>query len=151
MSTTEEILNGLLVELFNDILKIEEKSIKSKDITDLTMNEIHTIEAIGIKKEKAMGEVANELKISVGTLTTSVSRLIQKGYVLRKKNNNDKRVVLISLTDKGKEIYEIHRVFHQEMIKYVINECSDSEQKLLTDLLKRIVSFFEKKYELLER
>ncbi len=151
MSTTEEILNGLLVELFNDILKIEEKSIKSKNINDLTMNEIHTIEAIGIKKPKAMGEVANELKISLGTLTTSVNRLIQKGYVVRMKDKNDKRVVLISLTDKGREIYEIHRVFHQEMIKYVINECNDDEQKLLTDLLRRIVIFFEKKYSLLEK
>ena len=67
------------------------------------------------------------------------------------KDKNDKRVVLISLTDKGREIYEIHRVFHQEMIKYVINECNDDEQKLLTDLLRRIVIFFEKKYSLLEK
>ena len=33
-----------------------------------------------------MGEIAHDLRITVGTLTTAINRLIKKGYVERKKN-----------------------------------------------------------------
>lgn len=151
MIKTQEILNEVLVELFNDILKIEEKSLQSQNINDLTMNEIHTIEAIGINLKKPMGEVANELKISVGTLTTAINRLIQKGYVTRNKDEKDKRIVLVSLTKSGEEIYKIHKNFHDEMIEYVINKTNDDEKELLNNLLKKIKIFFDEKYAYLKK
>ena len=46
MRKIEDILNKLLVQLFNDILQIEEKSLKNTQFTDLSITEIHTIEAI---------------------------------------------------------------------------------------------------------
>ena len=49
MTNTQELLNKLLVQLFNDILHIEENSLKNIDLMDLSMTEIHTIEAVGIK------------------------------------------------------------------------------------------------------
>ena len=50
MRKIEDILNKLLVQLFNDILQIEEKSLKNTQFTDLSITEIHTIEAIGLDK-----------------------------------------------------------------------------------------------------
>ena len=84
-NATEEILNKLLVQLFNDILHIEEKAIKSTGIDNLSITEIHTIDAIGTEGNKTMGEIANNLRITVGTLTTAINRLIKKGYVERKR------------------------------------------------------------------
>ena len=55
MTNTQELLNKLLVQLFNDILHIEENSLKNIDLIDLSMTEIHTIEAVGIKDAKTMG------------------------------------------------------------------------------------------------
>lgn len=52
MTNTQELLNKLLVQLFNDILHIEENSLKNIDLMDLSMTEIHTIEAVGIKDAK---------------------------------------------------------------------------------------------------
>ena len=72
---TEEILNRLLVQLFNDILHIEEKSMKNTDFDNLSITEIHTIEAIGMEGNRTMGEIAHDLRITVGTLTTSINRL----------------------------------------------------------------------------
>ncbi|MFI3209476.1 MAG: MarR family transcriptional regulator [Peptostreptococcaceae bacterium] len=146
MTKTKEALNGLLVNLFNDILKIEESCLK--DIDDLTMTEIHTIEAIGIEEKRAMGEIATNLRITVGTLTSAVNRLLQKGYVIREKDKNDKRVVLISLTEKGEEVFRIHKLFHDQMIENVCDEFDDFDQELLTKLLSKIVLFFENRYDI---
>ena len=116
MTNTQELLNKLLVQLFNDILHIEENSLKNIDLMDLSMTEIHTIEAVGIKDAKTMGEIAHDLRITVGTLSAAITKLIKKGYVERKRTEEDRRVVLVSLTSKGENIYREHQVFHEEMI-----------------------------------
>ena len=89
MRKIEDILNKLLVQLFNDILQIEEKSLKNTQFTDLSITEIHTIEAIGLDRSRTMGEIAHDLRITVGTLTTAITKLIKKGYVERKRIEED--------------------------------------------------------------
>ena len=76
MRKIEDILNKLLVQLFNDILQIEEKSLKNTQFTDLSITEIHTIEAIGLDRSRTMGEIAHDLRITVGTLTTAITKPI---------------------------------------------------------------------------
>ena len=96
--TTEDVLNKVLVQLFNDILHIEEKSMNNTEFKNLSITEIHTIEAIGMEGNRTMGEIAHDLRITLGTLTTAINKLIKKGYVERKRIEQDRRVVLVSLT-----------------------------------------------------
>ena len=147
MTNTQELLNKLLVQLFNDILHIEENSLKNIDLIDLSMTEIHTIEAIGIKDAKTMGEIAHDLRITVGTLTTAITKLIKKGYVERKRIEEDRRVVLVNLTSKGEEVYKVHQVFHEEMICAMLSNFSDEEEQVLSKSLEKLNTFFEEKYK----
>lgn len=78
---SEDVLNMLLVKLFNDILKIEGAAIKQGEFSDLSVTETHIIEAIGKDREMTMTEVANDLEITVGTLTTAINRLIKKSML----------------------------------------------------------------------
>lgn len=84
MRKIEDILNKLLVQLFNDILQIEEKSLKNTQFTDLSITEIHTIEAIGLDRSRTMGEIAHDLRITVGTLTTAITKLIKRDMLKEK-------------------------------------------------------------------
>lgn len=147
MRKIEEELNKLLVQLFNDILQIEEKSLKNTEFTDLSITEIHTIEAIGMDKSRTMGEIAHDLRITVGTLTTAITKLIKKGYVERKRIEEDRRVVLVNLTSKGEEVYKVHKIFHEEMICSMISNFSDEEEKVLLKSLEKLNTFFEIKYK----
>lgn len=148
MTNTQELLNKLLVQLFNDILHIEENSLKNIDLIDLSMTEIHTIEAVGIKDAKTMGEIAHDLRITVGTLSAAITKLIKKGYVERKRTEEDRRVVLVSLTSKGENVYREHQVFHEEMITSMLGNFSEEEEEdILAIALEKLNSFFEEKYE----
>ena len=73
-------INSILVNLFNMVLKLEEKAIKESTRRDLSLTELHTLVAIGEGKAKTMSQVAASLKISVSTLTAAVNRLVKKGY-----------------------------------------------------------------------
>ena len=147
MRKIEDIFNKLLVQLFNDILQIEEKSLKNTQFTDLSITEIHTIEAIGLDRSRTMGEIAHDLRITVGTLTSAINRLIKKGYAERSRTEEDRRVVLVSLTEKGKHAYKIHADFHKEMVQATLNSYNDEEQEVLCDVIEKINIYFEDKYE----
>ena len=81
---------------------------------------MHTIDAIGMYKKKTTTEVARELLVTVGTLTTSINRLVKKGYVERIRSEDDRRVVKLGLTKKGRLVFRIHQHFHHEMVKSAI-------------------------------
>ena len=147
---SEDVLNMLLVKLFNDILKIEAAAIKQGEFSDLSVTENHIIEAIGKDREMTMTEVAKDLEITVGTLTTAINRLIKKEYVERRRIEEDRRVVLIMLTEKGKEVYKLHEEFHNDMIKYTIDGFTPGEGEVLVKALERVSNFFEEKYHLIK-
>ena len=88
------------------------------------------------------------LKITVGTLTTAINRLIKKEYVERRRIEEDRRVVLIKLTGKGEEAFKSHKQFHDDMIKSIMEELPQEEEVVLISSLKRMVNFFETKYNL---
>ena len=145
-----DVLNTLLVDLFNDILKIEAAAIKQGEFSDLSVTENHIIEAIGKDREMTMTEVAKDLDITVGTLTTAITKLIKKGYVERKRIEEDRRVVLVNLTSKGEEVYKVHQVFHEEMICAMLSNFSDEEEQVLSKSLEKLNNFFEEKYKSLQ-
>lgn len=146
MSKSVEVLNYLLVDLFNDILQIEQNALKGGNFSDLSVTEMHTIEAIGMRESRSMSEVAEDLSITVGTLTTAINKLINKGYVERKRIEEDRRVVLIQLTKKGKLAYRIHEKFHKDMVKNTIEGLSEEEEEILIKSLEKLNNFFKEKY-----
>ena len=135
-------LNEVLVKLFRDINTLEERAIRTEEYQDVTANDMHVMEAIGLEGEKNMTSVARELEVTTGTLTISVNSLVKKGYVERSRSEEDRRVVLVSLSGKGKKAYLHHQKFHQEMIAAILKELSEDEQRALEQALVKLTSFF---------
>ncbi|WP_040211540.1 MarR family winged helix-turn-helix transcriptional regulator [Clostridium polynesiense] len=148
MDRSEHVLNELLVDIFNDILQIEQQALKRGELSDLSVTEIHTIEAIGEYIPRNMSEVANDLKITLGTLTTAINKLIKKGYVERERVEEDRRVVKVKLTKKGKLAYKVHQKFHGDMIKETINGLTEEEEEILITSLEKLNNFFKDRYNL---
>jgi Transcriptional regulators len=148
MNRIEQVINELLVKIFNDILIIEQKTLKSGVLNDLSVTEIHTIEAIGMYTARNMSEVAADLKITLGTLTTAINKLIKKGYVERNRIETDRRVVQVQLTKKGKLAYRLHEKFHGDMIKDIVDGLEPTEEEILVTSLSKLSKFFKEKNDL---
>lgn len=135
--------NEVLVKLFNDIMNIEEKAIITDEFKDISNNDMHIIEAIGINEPKNMSSVAKVLSVTVGTLTIAINNLVKKGYVNRVRSEKDRRVVYISLSEKGFKAYEHHAAFHRAMIKATIDGLNTDEVNVLVKSLTNLVDFFK--------
>jgi len=143
MEPNLETVNDYLVSVFNDILVIEESELKKSQFKDLSITEMHTIVAIGMYKKKTTTEVAKELSITVGTLTIAINRLVKKEYVERIRSEDDRRVVKLGLTKKGKLLYRVHQHFHREMVKGVLSQMSPEEEQALLKALKNLHDFLQ--------
>lgn len=131
-------INDLLVEIYDDITKIEENAIKKGEFKDLSITEIHTIDAVGMYGSKIMSEIALALKITMGTLTTAIDKLVKKGYIERKRSETDRRIVNVNLTRRGKLAYRIHEKFHKDMVKQIMNQFTEEEEAILVTALAKL-------------
>ncbi len=131
-------INKMLVEIYDDIIHIEEYSIKQGEFSDLSITEIHTIEAVGLYGSKTMSEIAAKLEITMGTLTTAVDKLIRKGYLERSRSDSDRRIVNVSLTKRGKLAYRIHEKFHLDMVKAIMSDFNAEEEEVLLSALGKL-------------
>ena len=139
---TYKTLNEVLVSLFRDVNDIEQKAIITSEFSDITNNDMHVIDAIGIDRPKNMSSIARELSVTVGTLTISVNSLVKKGYVVRNRSSEDRRVVFISLSEKGVKAYYHHKKFHEQMIDSVVKELTEEELEALVKALTKLNTWF---------
>lgn len=146
MAVDKRIVNEVIVSLFHKILDIQEKSLHRRGIDGLTMTEVHTIEAIGVGEQQMMSQVASRLVVTVGTLTTGINRLVKKGYVFRERSDEDRRIVYVGLTDKGRMVERIHRQFHEDLIEHMMVSLHLDEDEVLLRSLQKIKLFFEEEY-----
>lgn len=141
------LINKMLVEIYDDVNRIEEYSIKKGEFKDLSITEIHTIEAVGLYGAKTMSEVAAALEITMGTLTTAVDKLIKKGYLERSRGSLDRRIVNINLTPRGKLAYRIHEKFHLDMVKAIMMDFSQEEEEILLNALSKLNKHLKEIYQ----
>ncbi len=147
MDSKREVLNNLLVVMFNQILNIEEHALKKGVFNNLTLSELHVLDAIGYDATKPMSAIAAKLDITVGTLTIAMNNLVKKGYVTRVRGEEDRRMVLICLTELGRDAFKHHEAFHEEMINFTMSTLNAQESDVLLKALSKMTDYFNEKYQ----
>ena len=150
MEMTVNTLNRLICGAFNAISRAEHNAIWSSGMDDVSVNEVHTVDAIGVFSSKTMSEVAAKLEITMGTLTVSINHLVKKGYVCKQRSPKDRRVYMLSLTDKGKELYKVHQNFHFELVKNLVLDLSDYEAEMFIEALSNLNEYLGSKLKLIK-
>ncbi len=64
-------------------------------------------------------------------MTIAINRLVKKDYVERLRSEDDRRVVKLGLTKKGRLIFRVHQRFHMEMVKSILQGMDNEESVAL--------------------
>lgn len=147
MDTFTKELNELLVNTFWSILKVEEKMLKNDHNINLSINEFHLIETVGNGDQRGItvGEIAQKLQIAPPSVTVSINKLRTKGYVEKRRDQKDGRVVYVTLTELGQKINRMHQYFHARMVSDVAHELTDEEREVLLSGLRKLSAFFNRR------
>lgn len=148
MKKKQEI-NRFLVGIFNEILKTEELFV-SKTFNNLSVREIHVIEAVcnveAAGEDNRSTSIAERLKVTAGTLTTAVVQLERKGYLIRERDQKDKRIVHILPTSDGRQAQQYHMEFHKNMVDAAVDRLTEEETEVFVKALDSIAVFFRNSY-----
>lgn len=145
-------LNDMLVESFRLVLKIEEQMLKNSKHLNLTISEMHLIEAVykGGPEGLTISSLAERMGVSVPSVTIAINKLSQKGYVLKSKNAKDGRRVHVTLTPAGRKVNTAHRYFHRQMVHKIVGDMNETEKRGLISGIDRLNEYFRKQSEALE-
>jgi len=138
-----QLVNDYLTSIFNNVLVIEESSLRGSQFKDVSIKEMHTIDVIGTTPNATPSDISRELLVTLGTVTTSLNNLERKGYIERRRSSIDRRVVHLSLTKKGRLLYRLHKRFHNRMVMQVVEGMSSEEQKVMQKGLQNLYNFLE--------
>ena len=136
-------VNDFLVDTFRTILKIEENVIRTVENRDLSISELHLIEAVGKKEKRTISEIASSLDITLPSVTIAINKLSKKGYVKKVRSDIDGRSVFVMLTELGKKTNENHTHFHQKLVESLADNFSEEEKENILNMVKKLDVFFK--------
>lgn len=138
-----ELINEVLVRLFNDLMRIEENTLHQEGAKDLSMREMHIIEAVcEAGEDNTMAALAERLRVTPGSLTVAVGTLVRKGYLTRQRSETDKRRVHVLVTEKGAAVERIHHAYHVRMTQTVLDIMEPNELEILVSGLSAVQNYF---------
>jgi len=144
MDDFSQELNQLLVSTYRDVGKLEEGMLHSVSGVDLSIGEMHLLEAVGENKEKGLlvCELAQRMELTPPTVTVAINKLAYKGYVQKTRSTLDKRSVIVTLTRMGKKVNAAHRYFHEQMVRSIKKHLTEPEREGLMNGMRSLNAFF---------
>ena len=87
--------------------------------------------------------LADEMRLTPGTVSARVDRLVSDGLVARAADPSDKRGSLVSLTERGREVFEVVVPPYQAFEARLLSSLTDDERAALASLLRKLLVAFE--------
>ncbi len=134
MELRDELTSELL-HFYNGFASWESSVIRS---SDLTVSEAHAIEVLGQHEQMNMKNLARKLGVTTGTVTVTVDRLEKKEYARRGSTREDRRVYLISLTERGQQAFAEHHQYHLRLTEHLLASLPEDEAAQLLKILQKI-------------
>jgi len=104
----------------------------------VTPPQFYVLATIGYAGGLPFGEIGAKMMVTVSNLTGIVDRLEEKKLVLRKRDEKDRRVVHVVLTEKGTKLYKSTIPLFEKSVERIFIGLAKSEQKELSAILRRL-------------
>ena len=133
-------IDEYLMLMAENLPMIKRLTLDAGPLKGLTPQETHTIGLVAKLGRPRMSELAQRGRVTLGTMTVMINKLVKKGFVKRSRDDNDRRVVRVSLTDKGQRINDIHDRFHEDMLDRILSVLSESERRQLARIIRKVAT-----------
>lgn len=128
-------LEGVLMELGRR-LHVE---FDAHMVSGITGSQFFVLQKISAKGRLTVSEVADRLSVSLSAITALVDRLVQAGLVVRSRDEQDRRLVWLVATDKGKEILARCMDGRRQVAAKYFGQLSDEDLEKLLEIYERVL------------
>ncbi len=106
----------------------------------LSKTELFTLLIIERHGEAIMSQIANKINVSMSTATGIIDRLVKKKYLSRARSESDRRIVLIRLTKKGKQIVNDIKDSINYYLNTIFKSLNEEEVRVLSNIIVKIIN-----------
>ncbi len=108
---------------------------------EITPEQYWLLKLLNKRGELSIGELAEALGVTGSSVTTACKRLEKSGLLRRERQGDgqDERVVLVTLTEQGRQQIEAWQQERRVMLMHMLAPLTPSEQDELQRLLERIL------------
>jgi DNA-binding MarR family transcriptional regulator len=110
---------------------------------DLTNSQLRALFALGKGAEVTAGELAKSADLNPASVTAMLDQLEANGIVGRRRAAQDRRVCLVSLTDKGRSIVDGERVRWQALWEAGLGDLSEPDLSAALHVMRRMIALLE--------
>ncbi|SDF27929.1 DNA-binding transcriptional regulator, MarR family [Fontibacillus panacisegetis] len=103
----------------------------------LTGPQFHMLAMIAKNKTCNVSFLAEMLDVKPSAITVMTDRLVQSGYVQRRHDENDRRAVLLSVTELGEEVCTKARDKTREVLRSYLSELTTEELDVLFNIIEK--------------
>ena len=128
-----EVYSKFRVHYYRDVFK----RINNRELS-LTTTEAYCVEIIGSLGEPTINEFANFVGISSPNATYKVNSLIRKGYITKEQSGEDKREMILRVTDKYYKYWNINHKYMEIVEDRLEKSLTPEEFELFNRIMQKI-------------
>jgi MarR family transcriptional regulator, organic hydroperoxide resistance regulator len=129
---------ALANELVNNMMKSPKMQFQKK-VDDLSQGEKRILGYLTFWKDRvASGELSEKLFLSTPRVASALNSLSKKGFIERNRDENDKRIVIVSITEAGKSFVMEEHEEAISMLEKTLRRLGEKDAKEFVRILNRI-------------
>ena len=104
----------------------------------ISVSGCHVLDELAEHGDQAMQALAGRMYLSVSTMTRVVGQLVRKGYIARRRDAEDGRIVWVSITPKGKDVLgKIHDALIETQ-REILRPLAPRERQVALQVLEQL-------------
>lgn len=108
-------------------------------VSGITGSQFFVLQKINAKGRLTVSEVAEKLSVSLSAITALVDRLVQAGLVVRSRDDQDRRLVWLEATEKGKEILARCMEGRKQVAAKYFGQLTDEDLEKLLEIYGKVL------------
>jgi DNA-binding MarR family transcriptional regulator len=140
-----EAIVGRIGGLNRRIKRGMERTLTEHDLTHPDWQVLTALRLLPPPHVSSPGTLAADIELSSGAMTSRLDRLEEAGFVKRRPAPDDRRGVVIELTDAGREMWDRAASVQGRREAFFASALSKEEQRQLNDLLRKLMLAFEER------
>lgn len=122
----QELIDRYIAVSFK-VMKKGDALIKEQIGNDLTEDQHYTLRYIHNAGECTSSELAEDFGVNKSAITAIINRLVEKGLITRRRDENDRRVIYLTLSEAGEILYEKTEKRIYKLVESIITKFESEE------------------------
>ncbi len=139
----DEYIGQVIMVILHIMRNLRHSGMELLSEVELSYPQILLLYALLENGPSSISEISQRLKITQGVVSRMVERLVEKGIVERTRDKEDRRVVYVSLSKKGRDHAERMITYHVDRLKQKFLKVKKVDRENFLKLLQDIDSQLE--------